>query len=305
MNRLKCSSSSLLLMHVMFFWIRLFCISIIVLKSQSSKYPKTSTYEQYRFRSEILSDVVFVSNFNLFQLYQETSAFISGNVYGYYLSVATMIHNAMLSIFIPLTAGIHLPQIYWVIFVLFSLAFLAEMALSLYVTYTRRFEYNLEIFKKVGANPSVNSAFATRKLLQTFGASKVFLSFVIVGRDLVSLRIIFDKISVLIMGFAVLTCIQQFLVSVNFNGENMAQRRIAISLSFVRLPLILWITVWCIIVPKGDDQVMSTYVAAFIFFDILVISLVSDYILLSDTRKFGSGLKRYLSFKTEQFNLSS
>lgn len=304
-NKLRPLSFSLLVMHVTFFWIRLFCISVIVLKAQKNKLSESRTEEQYKFRSEVLNEIVFLSNFNLFQLYQEVSTFVSGNLYEYYLSIAAMAHNAVLSMFILATAGIHLPNIYWVVFISFSCAFLAEMTLSLYVTYARRFEYNLEIFKKVGASPSINSAFATRKFLQTFGASKIFLSFVIMGRDLIPPRVVFDKISCMIIGFGALTCAQQLFVSVNFNDENMAQRKIAISLSFVRLPLIVIIAVWCVVLPKSTDQVMSTYVTAFIFVDIMVISVISDYILLSDTRQFGSGLKKFLSFRIERSILSS
>lgn len=256
------------------------------------------------FVSEILCSIVFLSNFNLFQLYQGVSSFVSGNVFEYYLSIATMIHNAALSMFIPVTAGVVLPHMYWMVFGMFSMAFVAEAILSLYTVYVKRFEYSLEIFKKIGANPSINSAFATRKLLQTFGGCKVFLSFVIMGRCFIPPKTSPNRLSLLITIFAVITCIQQLLVSVNFNEENRAQRKMAISLSFLRFPLIVVIFLWCTLIPKMEDGVITTYVAAFIFFDIMVISMISDYFLISDTRKFGSGLKKHLSFRTEEINIS-
>lgn len=162
-----------LAMHLIFFWVRILFLFFAILKSHDVR-DGGCNCRSHRLTSELLGCVVFLSNFNLFQLYQEASSFVSENIFGYYLSIATMVHNALLSMFIPVTAGVKLPHTYWMVFGMFSMTFLGEAVLSLYIVYARRFEYSLEILKKIGASPSVNSAFATRKLLQTFGGARCF-----------------------------------------------------------------------------------------------------------------------------------
>lgn len=278
--------------HVMFFWARLACLFILL-----------PIGGKRILNEELKSDILFLGKFNVFQFYLVVSSIISGNIHRAYLSMAMMLHNAILAIFIPTAMSSDLIASTWIAIVLVSLTFLLEAFWLLYMIYAKRFENNLERLRKVGVDPRINNAFAVRKALQTFGSINIFLVFAVLGKDFVPPLERFNGITLLSLSYAILSSIQQLFISANFNDEDITQRKVAIFLSFARLPIIICIIVWCAVGPK--HRATTHAVSIFIFSDILVISLIVNYILLCDTSMFGSGLKESLIFKTKIFDLSS
>lgn len=292
--------------HVIFFWIRLSgLITIFGLRSDflGSKYVNAPP-AIINGVLETANDLVFLISFNMFQLYLELWSFTSGNIYGYYMAIVIMIHNAVLTMFIPSTTSITVRFEYWIVLGIISAAFFVEALITIYMTYLRRYESSLDIFKKVGANPKVNSAFATRKILEAFGLINVFSSAALACKDFVIPSTRFTKPGILRFSYIIVTFVQQLFISVNFNDEDIIQRKIAVYLSFLKIPLIIGSIIWIAIAPAPKPGVTDS-VEIFVIADALVESIAMNWFLVSDTKKFGSGVKEYLMFRTKKLDLSS
>ncbi|ELA41930.1 uncharacterized protein VICG_01114, partial [Vittaforma corneae ATCC 50505] len=112
-------------------------------------------------------------------------------------------------------------------------------------------------------------------------------------------------VSSLAFGFTILTFVQQLFISVSFNQESRTQRKIAISLSFLKIPVAIGVMVWYSLTTiSKEGHPKSKAVLMYLFSDILIITVLMNYVLLQDTRKFGSGLKEFLKFKTKKIQLS-
>lgn len=253
---------------------------------------------------ETSNDFIFLVLVNTFQLYLELQSFSSGNIYGYYMAIVLMIHNAVLTMFIPSTTSLPVTRDYWITFSIISGASVLEALITIYTTYLRRFESRLIVFRKVGANPRINAAFSTRTILQTFGSINVFFALNLGLKDLILPSSRFNKPSIPRYIYVLLTFVQQLFISVNFYSEDKIQRRIALYISYLRIPLIIGAIVWLAIAPPPRIG-LTDDVEIFVLSDILAISIIMIWFLESDTRMFGSGLKEYMMFKTNKLDLSS
>lgn len=284
--------------HFVFFWARIWCFFVIYIVSGDTDFLNPVVIDT-------IDDFVYIIQFNLFQIYFVTSSIVSGNVFGMYLSLGIMIHNAVITMFLPATSGISFPLRYWAMLITVTSLFVAEAIMTLLIIYTRRLEINFDLFKKVGANPKINDAFGTRKCLEAFGSINVFVAVMISAKFFLPPSSVYNKASALTFGFTMLTLVEQLFISVGFNEENIKQRRIALFLSFLKIPVaILSIVVYSTYNISNESYYRNREAVIYLLGDILLITICMDYLLVQDTRKFGSGLKDFLKFKTRKLNLS-
>lgn len=253
---------------------------------------------------ETSNDFVFLVSFNIFQLYLELQSFTSGNIYGYYMAIVVMIHNSVLTMFIPSTTSLPVYFEYWIVFSIISGAFVLEALITIYTIYLRRYESSLDIFRKVGANPRINTAFTTRKILQTFGMINMFFALCLGCKDFVIPSTRFTQPATIRFSYIVVTCIQQLFISINFHDEDFVQRKIAIYISLFKILLIIGAIVWTKV--AGPPRLgISNSVEIFVLADALAVSVITTWFLINDTKQFGSGVKEYLIFRTKKLDLSS
>lgn len=296
--------------HIAFFLARVFALLAFFIVAITDKNAK-------RFRMLVklgvlkgdetnLDDTTYVFQFNIFQLYLVSYSVVNNNVYGYYLSIIVMVHNALLTSLVTAFSNIRLTYPYWLIIGIISGSFLLEALLSLYLLFLRRFENNLELFKRIGADKRINDAFSTRKFLESFGPLNVFMASVIFGKVFLPPFRAKSGSVYLVLGFTILTYIQQLFISVRFHDESKSQRRIAIMLSIIRIPVIILAMIWYILSETKADVTKrgSTAVFCYITGDLIIISLLMIFVLIKDRRRFGSGLKEFLSFGTKKINLT-
>lgn len=286
--------------HGIFFWLRIlgFC-SLYLLASV--------TNVDFTNQGVLITtdELVYVIQFNIFQFYFVATSIINENIFGNYLCIVLMLHNAFLSIFIPATTTSVLSFGYWIILIIIAFTFLIEAIMSTYLIYRRRFESNLELFKKVGVNKKVNSAFATRKFLESFGSLNVFIASVISGKVFLLPVSTYSAYGSLIFAFTIVTYIQQLFITVKFNEESLTQRKIAIFLSFIRIPLAVGAVIWRSSVQiTSNNYVKPKNMIIFLFTDVIIIAIFMIIVLIRDTRQFGSGLKEAFNFKTKRIRLS-
>lgn len=292
--------------HTVFFWLRVagFCTILMMSMNAVGLRHRCTTISTQSRKLEALDDFIFLTQFNIFELYMVVSSIASNNIYGYYFSIVVMVHNALLTMLVATFSAMYRTWRFLVVHGLVSLLFVLEALFTICLVYQRRFCNNLELFRKVGASPRINDAFFIRKILQTFGTVNVFSASVSAGKDLATPLVRFDGVSFLGYGFSLITYLQQVLISVNFNSENLAQRKAAIFVSCIKIPLAASVIVW--------SSTSSTHVTGrtqestiYIFSDILVITVIMIYYLVRDTQYFGSGIKEYLQCRTRRFDLSS
>lgn len=283
--------------HLFFFWFRIFnffTLYILVVTFETHKKLILETADYF----------IYIFQFNIFQLYIIAKSITHENIFGFYLSIAIMVNNAILAIHIPSTTSEMMEKHYFLISIIMCAAFLLEALFSSYEIIKNTAENNIRIFRKIGADEKINDAFTTRKCLETFIGTNVFLATVISGKVFLPPTNNFIRANLLIFGFMILTYIQQIFVSVNLHEESYLQRIIAIALSF--LIIVTAIGVICVCssgtsMEIGDKK--SSAVLIHLFINIIIITVIMNYFLIKDTRQFGSGLKELLLFKTQKISL--
>lgn len=287
--------------HVLFYWSRfiILCVGVTLNATNLIKFLSD--------KSIVLSDALkFCFQFNIFLLYIAIDATIRENTFKYYFSIVIMFHNAILFAIIPATVGFTISFKFWIIFGLSIFSFLIEGSISIVMSYLQRNEKNLELFKKVGANPKINNAFATRKALETFGQANLFFAFIlfevfwIPPNKLTQLIQLYNYLIVLI------TFIQQLSISVRFNNEIVIQRKISIGISYFKIIAVIGLVAWrSAIHVRGNINTRLDYFHTVLNIDILFVSAAMQYYLIKDFNQFGSGLKEYLKDTAKSINLSS
>lgn len=286
------------IVHFVFFWLRIWSFFVIYILAGQTDFSNPAVVDT-------VDDFVYIIQFNLFQIYFVTSAIVSGNIFGFYLSIGLMVHNAALSMFIPATTGADISLKYWSMLILIAALFVLEAVVTLFIIYTRRLEINFDLFKKVGANPKINDAFGTRKCLEAFGSINVFVAVMISAKFFLPPSSVYNKASAVTFGFTMLTFVEQLFISVGFNEENIVQRKIALFLSFLKIPVaISAIVMYSLYDLSNKSYYRNREIVIYLLGDTLLITICMNYLLVQDTRKFGSGLKDFLKFKTRKLNLS-
>ncbi len=182
--------------------------------------------------------------------------------------------------------------------------YLFEVLFALFRTYQNRFENNIELFKKIGLNDRINNSFASRKLLESYGCVGMFLAFSIFFRDYVGITFDSYMTPYFEIAYFVGITIQQLFISINFNEENILQRKVALFFSLINFTLALWLILADAIFYNPNYPTIY-HTSIFIYFDAMVVNLGLTYALIKDFNNFGSGFKEFLRQKVKRFDLSS
>ncbi|ELA41516.1 uncharacterized protein VICG_01500 [Vittaforma corneae ATCC 50505] len=156
--------------HIFFFWFRLVAFTMIKVVSDNTVSKKHSLRESF-------GDFIYLAQFNICQLYLALKALSVSNIIAYLLAVALMFHNAVLSIFVDAYTGLTCQAKYQIILSIISSSFVVEGFYSLYTSYSRKYEFEFQLFKKIGFDEAINCAYAIRKCLETFGGLNFFVHF--------------------------------------------------------------------------------------------------------------------------------
>lgn len=281
-----------IVIHVCFFITRLvFYKNLHVLKGgrkdlhHNCKYPATG--------------IMFCSHFKLLQFYFAAESLIKNKIYGYYCTVAMMFHNilflcAMLSFDDKKETDLNR-----VFEVAIPVLHVVEIVISVIFVRKSKREYNLEVFQEIGASPNIKKAFSTRQKLQYMGNINFFLLAIegtsILHREPLAYRI--DHILSLIM--LILSIMQQITVFVNIYDENRAQRKVALSITAMKLVLSLGL-IFIVILELLSTGNKKKITHAFIYADIILLSVIFFYYMSVDMLQFGSGLKECYKMRTRK-----
>lgn len=283
--------------HIVFFWLRIFAFFTIYILGANFQGQKKSILETADY-------FIYIFQFNAFQLYTIGLSLAHENIFGFNLSIAIMVHNTVLAIFIPATTTMMSEKKYWAMSIFIAALFFLEALFSSYKVIKSFSENSMQIFRKIGADEKINDAFATRKSLEVFGGINVFLATVIAGKVFLPPTSRLTPANMLIFGFMLLTYIQQIFVSVHFNEENRLQRIIAVVLAFLMIATAAGvITKYSVTSPGEPGYEKTRSILIYLFGDIIVITIIMNYFLIKDTSKFGSGLRELLLFKTQKISL--
>lgn len=287
--------------HIVFFWSRIavLCIGISLNASNVIKYS--------RIEFNILFDALkYFYQFNIFLLYVVIDSTIRENIFKYYFSIVIMFHNAILFFAFPATFGFAVSFRFWFFTGLCILSFIFEGLITLYISYLNRNAKNLELFKKVGASPKVNDAFATRKALETFGQANMFLIFVLIEVFWIPADINIQLLQIANYLIVLLTFVQQITISVRFNDEHVTQRKIAIGLSYLKIFSVIGLIAWRGAVHlNGNTNTRIDFFHTVFDADILIASIIMQYYLIKDFKQFGSGLKEHFKKSAKSIDLRS
>lgn len=287
-----------LLVHILFTYGRTACFCYIFILYDKG----TALFKALIGR---VDDFTYNVYFNLYLEFLFIYSILMSNIYGYYLCSAVCLHNSALFIIIvssPIT--VYGPGI-WICVSFIAGLFILECFVTLYFLYVRRYENNNDLFKKIGANPKINQAFATRKQLELFGSINVFTSTVILFKFLLPPSSIYANVTYLTGIFTFTSYLQQALITVNLHQELVRQRQLAIILAFIKIGLAITIIVLYNRYSIGLDVLdQPSKVISFLFVDIIVITIGMTYLLIKDLKQFGSGLKEFLKFKTKVVSLN-
>lgn len=285
-----------LILHVAFFLIRRsihFTILFLALSSDEID-------PQVRMNADLFCSFSMISVLSLFLVLRSV---VSGNVFGYYFSIGVMFHNSFIAISIPSTGNFVSYEHFWILFSLISLSYFIEGLLSLYLVYLRKNEYNIKLFKTIGADKLINNAFATRKCLEASKETHIFLT-LLVFRKLWWHSIENEKsVAYCISILLVLTFLQQCATSINFNDENTFQRQVTIAISFLKIIVALIIILIRLIMHFLEYHVVIDCFTTLLCTDILFVSLIIHYFLIKDFNQFGSGLRNFFKLKNTRIEL--
>lgn len=283
------------IIHVLFFWFRLGVFIILRMISDNT------AIKEHVFR-ESFGDFIYLAQFNACPLYSAVKAVVDTNTMAYILATCLMFHNTVLSMFVATFAGMSNQAQRWIALSILSFSFFLEGLYSLYTSYSRRYEFQFQLFKKIGIDEVINSAYATRKCLEIFGGLNFFITFSIASRFIDSNLITFINTSYVVTLYVVVSFIQQIFASVKLNEENIRQRKIAIGLSIFKIAIGVWVIINDQLFETKDPSI-SPAVDIVLFADAILLSCAQHYFLVADCKKFGSGLKKYLAFKAVQLNM--
>lgn len=263
------------------------------------------------FKTEMYNEAIYVSKLNVFQFYISMCALFYNNVFEEYIATVILLHNSIVALLIPTIASNRIKKFklvgldvssFRLIYLVAAFSF-AECIILVCKIYFDRFRINLQIFKKIGANERINRAYATRMRLKSVARIALFLALIILGKEVIPPCSPFS-ISVLGSTLAVaVTCILQAFIYVNFNDEDVTQRKVVIILYFVKIFIIVaFKTNYLVNGPKA--MIVSDVANLLELMNILIVSFIVFYTVISDYTQFGSGLKEYLKSNKKYLDLS-
>lgn len=299
-KHVECTKLTKVLFHLGCFWFRILCY-VLAYRFPFGRMLNNPTFE------DKVDNANYVVHFNLFLLYIILTAVIKNNILKIYISIFLMFHNTILTLrsFSSETSK----KAHWLLLLVIMSSYLVEAMLTFYFTFRMMHENKFRLFKQVGANPAINKAYTTRKCLETMGEVNVFSSLAIFGKIFLLPKIYADSFSLVAAALTGITLLQQLAISMFFCDENVIQRRIAIFISLLKLPVNIILILWIPLVEhrrrSGHIHTETETFFDFLFVDIEALNILLIYFLIKDYSSFGSGLKEYLKFKNKRISLQT
>lgn len=106
---------------------------------------------------KVVMDTVFVWLCSMFSFYLVCQGIITQNIYVFDLAIVILIHNAILMLLVDLNLAHPGLGGYNLSLKIYFWSYVVEAVYALCVRYLQRAEINLFLFKKIGANPKINS----------------------------------------------------------------------------------------------------------------------------------------------------
>lgn len=295
---------------IFFFWIRSILYIILLIKIRDLFFNETNLddLEEYK---EIADDLLYLMNFNLFQLFATIKSTISNNIYSNYFTIVIMFHNFVFNTvtflfgcFILSNNQENIVIRYCLVYGLASIIYFLEAIYALFNAYKDRYENNISLFKKIGLNKKINDAYASRKLLESYGPVCIFLASSIFFRNYVGFTFNKKISDFFETAYFIIILVEQLLIYTYFNEELIIKRKIVILVSFISQLIAIWIILSYSIFT--DPRYPTIYYSTlFIFLDVFLVNSGLIYALIKDYKNFGSGYKDWKKKSRRFIDLSS
>lgn len=252
----------------------------------------------------IEDDFLYLFQFNWLQLFLILHAHIKPESFNLDVAIASMLHNAFLCLFFTFNTigkSYYRNREYLVIQ---AFGFIIEAIYSLVQKHKNRINNNVNIFKFLGADNTMNAALYVKQCLNTTNVLNTFLGIVISFKFFLPPKIYHEKPSRRGLIITVLTLLQNTFVTINSKREDYVLRYIAIFLTILKIPVSL------ISIFKSmkfiDRKIMPyTQVYLILFTDSILISVAMVYFLFIDLKNFKLGLNEKLRLRTKPIFLSN
>lgn len=257
----------------------------------------------FDFLFELSVNIITLFQHNLYNFYIKTNAILENDIYKFNLTIYLKFNSLLLNLscfYISETKIIRDCYIYKYVFIIIIISMIFDMMISLRLNCLKIKEKSFELFKKIGPDKKINSAYAVRKFLETLGGTNLFIIFAVVFTELIIEKV---KYKILKLFILTLTIFQQLFISSYFNEENIFQRKFAILMSVFKLPLIFYI--FYIYINHAKNYGSTIFYNEIIdCVNLILLNTIMTFVLIFDYLKFGSGLKEHLKKKLIYFDLS-
>jgi len=283
--------------HIISFIFRevLFCIILPLVI-----YPSIETNEGFY----LVSDVIFLSIFNIFILFLAYNSVISQKIFTYYVSIVILIDHGIINMLILNTSCsvIDVANARLVTYMI-SISFILEALVSIYLVYINRFLSWMDVFRKIGANTRVQNAFFYRQILKALIPYGFFVAFQQLDSVLFPFTGCMALLTALRGALIITSFLQLAFICVNFDSEDVLQRKIAIAFTLLRVGNLM-LQLGILIYVKSTLKTGKFFIASIFSINYMVVQLITLIILIKDLSLFGSGLKEYSRLNSVLISLS-
>lgn len=245
----------------------------------------------------IRKNFAFSFLFYIFQFYIIIKSLIIANMYSYSIGLAVSVHNAALTIpvfgiLIQTSLKYQDPNLIfnWILTLLVFFSYILEAFLSYNFIVKMNNEKMNDQFFRICVDPKINRIFSIREKLRIFTEIKAFLGFMDIGRYFMTPNENFKRPFVFIMCVILLTVLEQILILIDFNGENILQRCLAIVINVLDNIFII-VTILFLVANVRRVSHIRVVVILITYVDMLIVTLTLGYFLINDVSNFGEGLK--------------
>lgn len=247
----------------------------------------------------VVSDIMFLNIFNIFIFFLVFSSLIGQRIFRYYVSIVALLNNGLINI-LALNKTLFLLDIHhaFIISGAVSISYFVEAMISIYLVYINRFQSWMAIFRKIGPSQKLRDAFFYRQILHALIPYEVFVTFEQLGCIIFpisecSLVLRFLSSTVIIFSF-----IQLILICVNFNEEDVFQRKVAIGASVLKQIVVgIQFGVIMYLLPLFNN--VKFFVVIIYTINYMIVGFITLVVLIIDIILFNSGLKGYLKSNDE------
>ncbi|ELA41146.1 uncharacterized protein VICG_01845 [Vittaforma corneae ATCC 50505] len=142
---------------------------------------------------------------------------------------------------------------------------------------------------------------SVRQRLKTLTYPTVFLPLVTIKKLYLPSSVFqynFEYTTIVILG---LTGLQYLFVHVKFHDEDLAQRKVAIVITILKIVFTVGLLVATVCHSSLTSKART--ISIVVYFDILLVTLVFLHYLWKDMKNFGKGLKKHILFRTRELKL--